>query len=275
MTDAHGDVVTSEALSRFLDTKWLGRPSFCYRHVSSTMDAARRSAESTTQHGAIVVADSQSRGRGTRGREWSSLPGLGIWCSALLPAEVAAGPTALTVASAIVAAVKSCGVEDAGVKWPNDVVTGSGEGVRKLAGILVEPVPGDPVRFNTGIGINVHHRAEDFPSEIGRLATSVRIAGGRRTQRAELLGRVLREIELRIDAIIGGHTPDLESIVAEWNAVSATCGRDVRLSSDGTTARALAIQADGALIVDRGGTLTPIYSGSADLLDHSGSGGVT
>lgn len=104
----------------------------------------------------VVLAESQSAGRGRRGRTWLSPPGLNIYLSCLKRFEQGfAGLSGLSLAvgASVVQALEDVGVVGAGLKWPNDVLTADG----KLAGILVE-LGGEyqgPCTAIVGVGVNV------------------------------------------------------------------------------------------------------------------------
>lgn len=106
---------------------------------------------------AVVLAESQSAGRGRRGRDWVCPPGLGITLSCFKRFDQ--GPAALAGLSIAmgVCAVQALASVDAAaglqIKWPNDLVTPQG----KLAGILIE-VSGEyegPCTARVGLGLNL------------------------------------------------------------------------------------------------------------------------
>ncbi|MEZ5186650.1 MAG: biotin--[acetyl-CoA-carboxylase] ligase [Candidatus Nanopelagicales bacterium] len=102
-------------------------------------------------HGAVLVAIEQTAGRGRRDRSWVSRPGEGLTFSVRLeaPSTVTAwGWIPLLAGVAVADAIRDSGVPEVGLKWPNDVVGGSG----KLAGILVQR-DGDAVIV--GVGVNL------------------------------------------------------------------------------------------------------------------------
>lgn len=125
--------------------------------LDSTSSECQRRAD-TLPDGSIVLAETQHAGRGRRGRAWLSPPGLNIYLSCLKRFErgfSALSGLSLAVGVALVRALQALGVQDIGLKWPNDVlVAGSGA---KLAGILVE-LSGEyqgPSTAVIGIGLNL------------------------------------------------------------------------------------------------------------------------
>src|SRR5262245_61758122 len=126
--------------------------------VASTNDEAAARARAGAPHGTVVVAEEQTRGRGTRGRAWWSPPG-GRYLSAILRCDLppaAMPPLTLAAGVGVCDAVRALGVA-AGLKWPNDVVVARAGGLRKLAGVLVEAATrSDRVEHAiVGIGLNV------------------------------------------------------------------------------------------------------------------------
>ena len=108
-----------------------------------------------------VYADCQSAGRGRLTRTFVSPEG-GLYMSVLMPAsspEEAAGKTPLA-AVAVCRALQALGVQDARIKWVNDVYIGD----KKVCGILCEHVPGGVI---IGIGVNIHSPQGGFPSKAG------------------------------------------------------------------------------------------------------------
>jgi BirA family transcriptional regulator, biotin operon repressor / biotin---[acetyl-CoA-carboxylase] ligase len=147
--------------------------------TASTQDAALEQAGG--RPGLLLLADRQIAGRGRLGRPWIQGGDLGISATFVLdgrrlPAErlsLGAGDAAaLAVEEAIDAALPT-GLprQLVGLRWPNDVVERITDGGgRKLAGVLVEVRAGLAL---VGVGVNVCHRAEDFPEHLRGRAVSI------------------------------------------------------------------------------------------------------
>jgi BirA family transcriptional regulator, biotin operon repressor / biotin---[acetyl-CoA-carboxylase] ligase len=100
-----------------------------------------------------VRADRQTAGRGRFQRGWVSDEG-GLWLSAVIPSGPNAPALPLSVGLAVCDALRSIGLKQFRVRWPNDVLVKN----RKLAGLLIDQfVPGLAV---AGIGINVFNHPE-------------------------------------------------------------------------------------------------------------------
>jgi BirA family biotin operon repressor/biotin-[acetyl-CoA-carboxylase] ligase len=146
--------------------------------AASTNDLAKAAGLAGAPEGRVEWARRQTAGRGRQGRPWASDRPLGVWLSALVRPPWTAGQggaLALLGGLAVVEAVESLGLHGATLKWPNDVLVGA----RKLAGVLVETqVAGDRIDFAViGVGLNVNQAAEDFPSQLREVATSLRQQG--------------------------------------------------------------------------------------------------
>jgi len=110
----------------------------------------------------IVMAETQSAGRGRRGRTWLSPPGMNLYLSCLKRFDAgfaALGGLSLAVGVMVLRALEALGVGGAGLKWPNDVLAREHDGLPggKLAGILVE-LSGEyqgPCAAVIGIGLNL------------------------------------------------------------------------------------------------------------------------
>src|ERR1700678_992404 len=158
------------------------------------------------EEGAVVFAESQTKGRGRMGRTWVSPAGKGLWFTVLLrPNCPPQGTTQLTVAAATALAraiTLQTGIVPE-IKWPNDILIRG----RKIAGILTEMrAELDRVQeVLLGIGMDVNLEAGDFSGDLRRTATSLRIETGQKVNRAELAVAVLRELDRDYQMVMEGH----------------------------------------------------------------------
>lgn len=127
--------------------------------IDSTNTHLMSCIKDETFHGHVCLAESQSAGRGRRGRTWVSPFGRNIYMSIgwNLPQGIKPGGLSLIVGVEMVQLLRDLGVPDVCLKWPNDVLRIEGERSGKLAGILIEL--GAPTRKGVpliiGIGVNV------------------------------------------------------------------------------------------------------------------------
>ena len=188
------DVLTVAELRSVLDTKWLGQEVDYFYETDSTNNRARDAAEKGASHGYLAVADSQTAGKGRRGRVWNSPHGTDIFMSFLMRPSF--GPSqasmlTLVAGMAVVKGVQKATGLNAMIKWPNDAVVNG----KKICGILTEmSTEEDTIRYVVvGIGINVN--AREFPEEIRDKATSLKLELGRSVKRSEVIQAVAESFE--------------------------------------------------------------------------------
>lgn len=254
------DRLTALELRPLLNTHDLGQVLHHFEVISSTNDHARELAEEGADHGEVVIAESQTGGRGRRGRPWISPPRLNAYFSAILRPDLppARAPELTLLASvAICDALRQADVP-AVIKWPNDVLVGE----RKIAGILTE-LASEPERVRwavVGIGVNVNAAVEDFPPELREIATSVLIERGSPAPRALFVAACLTALEDWLDR----HAEEgFEPVRLAWRERTATLGRDVTVKTEGRdlVGRAEDVDETGALLVRTGARLERILAG--------------
>ncbi|MBQ8617005.1 MAG: biotin--[Clostridia bacterium] len=236
--------MTREKIQRGLTAKWAGCEIVYFEETDSTNRQARMLAREGARHGTLVIADTQSAGRGRRGRGWISPVGEGIFMSLILrpqtpPSEVA--KLSLTLALAVSRAIERETGLDARIKWPNDIVIGG----RKVCGLLLEmDATAEKVdSIVAGVGINVHQRV--FDEEIAHTASSLDLLAGGRVSRSAIIRAFLEEFE-RAMALSD------EEMMDAYRARSATIGQKVQvISLSGTYAgMAQGITESGSLLVE-------------------------
>jgi len=172
------DRLTPLELRPLLNTHDVGREVHWFEEIASTNDRAKELADDDAEHGEVVVAETQTAGRGRRGRAWASPARRNLYFSVVLRPDlppVRAPELTLVASLAICDALRQAGV-DAGIKWPNDLLASG----KKIAGILTE-LAAEPDRVDwvvLGVGVNVNSRREDFPDELRDTATSILLERG-------------------------------------------------------------------------------------------------
>lgn len=209
------------------------------------------------------VAESQSTGRGRRGRQWVSPTGANLYLSVSRAADAAPRAVeglSLALGVAVAQALESLEVSAVALKWPNDILL---EG-DKLGGILVEIAAdgAEPWRAVAGIGINVHMPG-DAGAGIDQPWTDL-VSHGAHPGRNRLASRVLAEV---IEAGERFAETGFDGFRRDWEARDAVRDRAVELR-DGSrvlegTARG--VDADGALLLEVDGACRRILSGDISL----------
>ena len=218
-----------------------------YDEVPSTLDVAHSLGQNGAEAGTLVLADSQSAGRGRMGRSWRSDPAAGIWLTLIErpPGDESLGVLALRLALALAPALDDFIARPARLKWPNDVYAGE----RKLAGVLIEARWRGALLdwLAVGVGINV------------QVPPGMDVAGLKPgTSRVRVLQAVVPALR---DAVAKSGTltdTELEDFAARDLAV----GRRSRAPADGLV---VGIDREGALLVDTVSGRLAFRAGSLEL----------
>lgn len=232
------------------------------QRCSSTNSVLLELAERGAPGRSVLVCNEQSAGRGRRGRTWLASRAGSLTFSLLWRFPAAAPSPAglsLAVGVALARALEAQGVSGITLKWPNDVLLAG----RKLAGVLIELVPGFGANAAIiGIGLNLRLPA-DFPVE--RIpAADLRQVMPVLPPRNVLLARLLLELEASLVAFGRlGFTAFRES----WLARCAHLDTAVRLVSDAGSSDGVCrgVDADGALLLESAAGIQRLVSGDVSL----------
>lgn len=217
-----------------------------FNTLGSTNDEAQTWAQHGTPSGALVVADTQTAGRGRFDRRWHTPPGRALAFSLILhprPAEIPHLPLFSPLAGlALCLAIEERLQISPQIKYPNDVLLNQ----RKIAGILVEAVwqGSDLQSIILGVGVNVLKGSAPPPTEALFPAASIEDESGVSLLREELLADFLRSFHEQ--------RPSLGSadFIAAWQDRLAFRGRQVTLTQVGSaplTGTLMGIDEHGAL----------------------------
>jgi birA, biotin-[acetyl-CoA-carboxylase] ligase region len=207
-----------------LDTRIVGNIIYYFEELDSTNSYSKRIASEDIADGTVIIAGSQTNGRGRLGREWFSPLGTGIYLSIILRPDIKPEDLqliTLAVSIAVVdAIIKVTGLRTA-IKWPNDILLGN----KKICGILTEAIiENDKTRFVIiGIGMNITDKPYDFPQELAEKAAYIL------ADRNTMLAEVLREMDCIYSLMLSGRNT---TIIEKWKEYSATIGREICITSD-------------------------------------------
>ena len=270
-----------------LATRRLGSRVVFYRSADSTQDRALSLAAQCPAgeaDGLVVVAATQTAGRGRLGRMWVSPPG-GLWMSVVAEPGPPAGAATLVPLAASLAladAVMEAAGAEADLKWPNDLLVGG----RKVAGILVDASAGAAGAVDSvvvGIGVNLAVDAASIDAAAGAppgRAGAASLAapggsGGPAPDPALLAREFLTRLEAELEGLEGGGGAD-GGVAQRWAARSSMIGREVEAERGGRTVRGTAagIDSDGALLVARGSSPAErIVAGDVAAVRRAGQDG--
>jgi len=228
-----------------LNTRWTGRKIHYFDSLSSTMDIAMQSGLKGDPCGTVVLAESQTRGRGRLGRLWLSPKYKGIYLSLILrPKILPGGASILTLLAAVSVceAIKETVGFEVQIKWPNDILSGN----KKLGGILTElNAEMDKINFVIiGIGLNVNNDKNTLAGSV----TSLKEQKKENINRVILLQEILRRIESNYLLL---ENKGNSSILESWRQYNVTLGKrvKVRYQKEHIAGVAVDIDRDGALLV--------------------------
>ena len=233
-----------EALQRNLQTQFfgIGDRLLYLPTVESTNTLAMQLAYERPEEGLVVLTESQTAGKGRRGRRWVDVPGCNVLMSILFrplfPPHMLVMITSLAVVDSI---ADSCQVA-ATIKWPNDVLIED----HKVAGILIETSHDSSGRMVAvaGIGVNVNGSIKELAEHasmqvpLTAIATTLESACGHVVSREVFIARLLQYIEKSYFALQQEivELPVVETVTTEpfsrlirerWRSQLATLGRTI------------------------------------------------
>ena len=265
---ASREALTADRVLQGLGTKRLGSRIDVHTELASTNRTAHALAEAGAPEGAIVIAESQTRGQGRLGRKWVSPPYLNLYISFVLrprldPAESA--KITLLAAVAVADTLKDHVPCTPRIKWPNDVLLRG----RKVAGILSELVcePGRTVFVIVGIGVNLNFPRARMSSDIRERATSVMEEAGAPVNRISITRSLVRNMESRYTEFEErGFAP----IARSWNAYARMqgCWVRARTAEEELVGRVRELDGNGFLVLEcRDGRTERVVSGDVFLME--------
>ena len=246
-----------DAIHSTLATQTLGHRIELRDQINSTNREAVALAHAGVEHGTVVVADSQTEGRGRLSRQWFSPPGVNLYCSIVIKKTINADRLAewlswlpLMTALAAAESIETVAAAHVAVKWPNDLLIAE----RKVGGILCES--GTVARSGPfqviGIGLNINGERNDFPEDLREAATTIRHETGHPVERNRLLAKFLHELEACVEEF---ESRGSERVALAYRQRCSTIGKTVKATlTDGKefVGLAEAIEQDGALrVVER------------------------
>ena len=253
-------------VSPLLDTVSFGRTFIGLEQVDSTNVKALALAREGAAEGTVVVADSQTGGRGRMRRAWVSPPGVNLYCSIVLrpPLPSVRVPEIPLVAAAAIhgAVTQECPELQAFIKWPNDLIVAG----RKVCGILceMESEPDFTHFVVVGFGLNVN--LDPVPEELQGIATSLVLETGRQVSRARLLAAILNRFERLYREWLDGD--DLGSLLPALEEHAWLKGRALQIEQFNRvlTGTEAGLSPQGHLLLrQEDGTVVPVASGEAHL----------
>ena len=246
-----------------LGTKVIGTRVIHYDSIPSTMEVAFELGVKGADEGTIICAETQTKGKGRLGRQWSSPKSKGVYTSIILRPKLTpanAGRITFLIAVALCEAIRNVSELDAVIKWPNDILIKG----KKVAGILTEMNSEmDCVKFIVvGIGVNVNtSKSAIYPG-----ATSLKIELKKQVSRIDMIQEILRSLEKwYLDFQSNGFV----NVIDRWKEMSTTIGSLVKIADIDKIIEGKVIDLDeygGLIIKKKDGIVVKRMSGDVEYL---------
>ena len=240
------------------NTNFIGQNVVYFETTDSTNTVAK---QSDYKDGTVVIAESQTAGKGRMGRIWESEQNTGIYMSIVLMPDIPSHhiPMLTLVSGICVCRVltKMCDVPFK-IKWPNDIVA---EG-KKVCGILTEGVISpNKNKAVVGIGINVANKS--FGDDLSDKASSIYMLTGKVLERESIINNLLEEFEKTYTDFIEG-----KPFISDYEKLCININRQVTFVKDGEEINGIAVNVaeNGELVIKKeDGTTLNINSGEVSV----------
>ncbi len=241
------DILRKADIKQGLKIRVVGKELILLSEVVSTNTIAQEMAMRGAPEGTVVIAETQTSGKGRLGRKWISPKG-NLYLSVILRPDIAMHKAPLITlmgAVAVVSTIRQQCMLESRIKWPNDVLLGG----RKVCGLLSEmSAEQDRIRYLVlGIGVNVNMELRALPADVEAISTTLAKEAEKKIDRTLLLRHLLRELD-RWYALFLANEQD---VLKEWMSLNMTVGSRVQVSGAGRVIEGLAQQIDseGRLII--------------------------
>jgi len=248
MLQLHSDILSAVAIQEHIRHPACGARLHVVDSLPSTNQYARALANDGAPDWTVVVANTQTRGCGRRGRVFFSPPDTGVYLSVVLRPDI---PYEQSVLFTVAAAVCVCetievltGLEPR-IKWVNDILLDG----KKVCGILTEAVTGfedgGVGHLALGVGVNFLPPRSGFPAELCSTAGAL-FPKAASVSRSQFIGELLSRL---YETFLDISSPQL---IERYRRRSCVVGREVTVTQGGSPlwGRVLDINARGGLVVE-------------------------
>jgi BirA family biotin operon repressor/biotin-[acetyl-CoA-carboxylase] ligase len=261
------DILLLDDIKEGLKTRIIGKEILLFPEAASTNTLAMELAAKGAADGTVVIAETQTGGKGRLGRSWISPKG-NLYISVILRPEIPphkAPLITLMAAVAVASTIRQRFDIQAGIKWPNDILISG----KKMAGLLTE-MRAEPDRVKhvvLGIGINVNMDIAELPVFLRKLSTTLSAETGKKIDRALFLQQFLAELDRWYQIFLKSGA----AVIEAWEMFNATVGNRVAVSGpeEAFEGTAQGIDADGRLILKLDdGTVRQVAAGDVTILKN-------
>ncbi len=242
--------------------------------TESTNSAALEVGQLGAAAGTVVVAETQTGGRGRLNRSWLSLPGMGLYFTIILRPRLVPEQLPKVTLAAGLGVCKAVETEYdvlPKIKWPNDLLLGGSKfaGILSETGSMQNESTGQAPLVVVGVGINLFPPAGGFPAELEEFATTLSQHVYTGISAEILLEACVLSIEKELQHLVTG---DFQTILKEWKQRDASKDKNltwVTPKGEKVTGVSLGPDADGILrIRDQAGAIHTVISGDIKLVGN-------
>ena len=212
----------------------------------------------------LVLAESQTQGRGRRGREWVSPFASNIYMSLLWRLNISIAETSglsLVVAISVAKAIQSFGINNVTLKWPNDIYVEN----KKLSGVLLElrGEANNPCNAVIGIGVNVN-MPRLMGDRIDQQWSDMESFLKKNVNRNHVVAQILNELIPRLERF---NEHGFSEFIDEWNLFDLLAEQKVKIEGNMNISEGVArgVDKQGALLVECNGQIQSLYSGEVSI----------
>lgn len=210
-----------------VEVKLIGKKIIIFEEVESTNDEIKKHLKE--DEGLVIIANSQTQGRGRLGRDWHSPKGIGLYFSTLVSPIIKPElfpPLTLAAGLATVLALKNFSQSPPYLKWPNDILING----KKVSGILCEMCESNPLSVIIGIGINVNQEIEHFSETLKKTATSLLLENETEVDKDELIVSLITSLDKVYEDFLKNGP---QSIAEQWARHTDLFGKKITLVRGG------------------------------------------
>ncbi len=251
-----------EEIQFLLHPSCIGSKLLYFPSLTSTNEYVNKLVKLKYPEGTVVIAGTQSLGRGRKQRLWVSPKG-GLWFSFFirpqLPPQKAMIVTMAT-SIAIAKVISSTTKTDVRIKWPNDVLING----KKVCGILTElSAEMDQINYMIiGIGLNVNN---ELPDNFHPTATSLKEVMNQVVSLKQLLLMLLSSLDEWYKQVKLNNNTFIQET---WLSLTDIIGKQIEIKEDGFITKGVVkgITENGGLLVETEKGILHIVTGDISYI---------
>ena len=259
------DYISSVKIRENITRKHIGKNIYSFCEVESTNNIAKFLAETGSPEGTVVIAETQTKGRGRSGKKWTS-PSGGIWLSIILKPKIEPSKISLitlVTGVAVAKTMKDMNI-DAKIKWPNDILINN----KKVCGILTEAnIKSNNVNYViVGVGINTKLDINTLDEDLQEKTTSLYKETQEEIKEPSIIAKFFNEFEEIYNLF---KDKKFDEVLYDWKQMNQTIGSYVEVKQpfgEVFKGTAVGIDYEGRLILKlESGELKKVISGEVLL----------